>query len=525
MSGITAGLAVLFVGVARWVAKYTRRFGVPDAPISTFGGPAMLAAFFCVFYWGNLPIPIGILVGALAMALIGFIDDCKPFAPLHKLVLTAMASALAIYYGTVLHLTGMVWLDCGLTLLWMVWMCQAFNVFDMADGLSAGSGVVAFAFLWFLGVGDWTLIVVGALVGFLVHNFYPARIYMGDAGSLFFGFLLSVAAIQVANDVDGWLAGAVVVGLPNFEAVFISVMRFAKGRPISRASRDHVAQRLVQWGRSDRVAVAMIWSVGVVLGGIGVLVVKMILPAWIAIAVVAGLAGGAWAGLARVDMEGDGCDGRPVSLLSKNWLVHRLMRQAMVDVKDRVGKQVLDVGCGAMPYAQIFAERFECYVGMERDRLRYENIDVCGDAMELPFGAEAFDTVLCNQVLEHVPEPQLVMDEMARVLKSGGSLILTAPHIWGEHEIPHDYFRYTRYGLKYLAEKSDFAIYDVRALAGFWVTFGVRFCYYLARFDRGVFIPFVRLAFFIVQFGALVLDCLHRVESEAWNFMLVAQKA
>ena len=116
------------------------------------------------------------------------------------------------------------------------------------------------------------------------------------------------------------------------------------------------------------------------------------------------------------------------------------------------------------------------------------------------------------------------IDEIARVLRPGGYLILTAPHIWGLHEIPHDYFRFTPYGLRHLAEKSGLTVHTTRALAGFWVTAGTRFCYYLARFERGPLIPFVRVGFFVIQLGALFLDRLHRVESEAWNFLLIAQK-
>ena len=519
--GITAILSALFTAVARLIA---RRFNAPDAPVSTLGGTALLAALFCGFYFLPQSLPLGLVIGAVGMALIGFLDDYKPFAPLHKFALTLAVAGIAAYLGPRIHLTNIIWIDAPLTALWMVWMCHAFNVLDMEDGLSAGSGIIASLSLWLISAGDWALVTAGALVGYLLHNFHPARILMGDTGSLLIGFLLSSMAVSVANHIGGHMgviAPLIALGLPIFEAVFISTIRFAKGRSIVRASRDHVAQRLVQWGLPVRAAVALMWLTGIILGALAFL---FTLGHWISLVGVACLAIGAWMGLSRVDMEGDGCDGRPVGLFGKNWLIHRIMRQTMAEVKELVNGKLLDAGCGNKPYVRIFEDRVQQYIGLEKGRGRYERADVWGDVLDLPFRDGTCDTVLCNQVLEHVPNPQEAIDEMARVLRPGGYLILTAPHIWGLHEIPHDYFRFTPYGLRHLAEKSGLTVHTTRALAGFWVTAGTRFCYYLARFERGPLIPFVRVGFFVVQFSALFLDRLHRVESEAWNFLLIAQK-
>ena len=82
--------------------------------------------------------------------------------------------------------------------------------------------------------------------------------------------------------------------------------------------------------------------------------------------------------------------------------------------------------------------------------------------MDLPFGDRSFETVFSSQVLEHVPEPWRMVEDMARVLKPGGHLILTAPHIWGLHEVPHDYFRFTSYGLQHLARRAGPGVGDHR---------------------------------------------------------------
>ena len=516
---ISAVLAVLFVAFARLIAKRTRRFGVP---VSTLGGPALLVALFFVFPFAALP--LGFAVGALGMALVGFVDDWRPFSPMHKFALTLAVAGVVAGMGPRIQLTEVVWIDGALTALWMVWMCHAFNVLDMADGLSAGIGVIASLALYLMGAGHWALVAAGALVGYLTHNIHPARIYMGDAGSLLFGFLASGMGVVVADQaggISGVVAPFIALGIPTFEAAFISAIRFAKGRSIARASRDHVAQRLVQCGLSVRVAVALMWAAGLVIGALGLAVTH---GYWIAALGALCLATGAWLGLSRVDMEGDGCDGRAVGLFGKNWLIHRIMRQAMGEVTALATGRLLDAGCGAKPYTGIFAGHVQRHIGLEKGRRRYGRADVWGDVLALPFRDCTFDTALCNQVLEHVPEPRMAMDELARVLRPGGYLIVTAPHIWGLHEVPHDYFRFTPYGLRHLAERAGLAVCKTHALAGFWVTAGARFCYYLARFDRGPFIPFVRMGFFFIQLGALFLDRLHRVESDAWNFLLIAQK-
>jgi len=93
----------------------------------------------------------------------------------------------------------------------------------------------------------------------------------------------------------------------------------------------------------------------------------------------------------------------------------------------------------------------------------------------LPFKDAVFDTVLCNEVLEHVPEPARLMAEVARVLKPGGVLLLTTPQTWGLHMEPYDFYRYTKYGLRYLAEKSGLEVIEVAPTCGLWATLAQRF--------------------------------------------------
>jgi SAM-dependent methyltransferase len=212
-----------------------------------------------------------------------------------------------------------------------------------------------------------------------------------------------------------------------------------------------------------------------------------------------------------------------MGLFCANWLVERINRAYVQEAAGRYGRgRVLDAGCGRRPYAEFYSD----YTGLEFDRTRYADApaDVWGSGMELPFRDKAFATVFSSQVLEHVPEPWRMVAEMARVLEPGGHLILTAPHIWGLHEVPQDYFRFTCYGLEHLARRAGLQPIEVRPMAGYWVTAGVRFCYYLRHFERGPLKPVVRVMFALIQLMAWGLDRLHRVESDAWNYLLVARR-
>jgi ubiquinone/menaquinone biosynthesis C-methylase UbiE len=172
--------------------------------------------------------------------------------------------------------------------------------------------------------------------------------------------------------------------------------------------------------------------------------------------------------------------------LTRNKIINHIEKAAA----HYAGGKLLDVGCGSKPYQALFRSRVDEYLGLDvpyeyrpagrhsmEDGQDGRDIDVYGSALALPVADAAFDTVVSFQVLEHVPEPQMMFAEMSRVLKPGGYLILMAPQMWHLHEVPRDYFRYTRYGLAYLAEKSGMDVVEITPLAGFWARVGLKISY------------------------------------------------
>ena len=212
------------------------------------------------------------------------------------------------------------------------------------------------------------------------------------------------------------------------------------------------------------------------------------------------------------------------SLFSKNGLVHRIVQRHLEHTTSYAHGILLDVGCGGRPYSLLYDAGITRYIGLEYPGPYSKDIrfDIGGDALHLPCKNESIDTVLSNQVIEHVREPWTMLAEIERVLKPGGTLILTAPHIWGLHNEPDDYYRFTKYGLRYLLDKAGLQVIYIHAMAGYWVTAGARFCYYVARIIRPRFL--LPPVYAVVQVIAKTLDRLHHVESDTWNYIAVATK-
>jgi SAM-dependent methyltransferase len=196
------------------------------------------------------------------------------------------------------------------------------------------------------------------------------------------------------------------------------------------------------------------------------------------------------------------------------------MRALLEDLREcRVWARgrVLDVGCGNQPYRELFAPVVRDYVGLDRQE-QGSRPDVVGDALRLPFPAETFDTVLMIQVLEHLPDPEGAVSEVGRVLKRGGRAILTAPQYWRLHEEPHDYYRFTRFGLIHLVQRSGLRVLRVKAQGGAWALAGQALANTMsARRAVHRLTPLVNLLF-------RVCDRLWPDEGDPINHLLVVEK-
>jgi len=216
---------------------------------------------------------------------------------------------------------------------------------------------------------------------------------------------------------------------------------------------------------------------------------------------------------------------------TKNWLVYKIADKALDEVIQKYARGILcDIGCGEKPYKIMTRPYVTEHVGLDHENTLHDKskINLFGTVYEIPIENEYFDTVLCTAVLEHLEEPDKAIKEANRILKSGGYAIYSIPLFWHLHEEPRDFYRYTKYGLKYLFEKNGFEIVELKPLSGFWVTFGQELVYYLWRFRRGGKLnPFwwiVPVLGIFIQGICYLLNKIDHSEEFTWMYLLVARK-
>jgi SAM-dependent methyltransferase len=213
----------------------------------------------------------------------------------------------------------------------------------------------------------------------------------------------------------------------------------------------------------------------------------------------------------------------------KNLLVNSLHDRALRDLARRyVSGRLVDIGCGDKPYQALLAPYVTEHVGIDHVGTQHghSRVDLWGTAYDLPVPAASFDSALCTAVLEHLEEPEAALRECHRVLRPGGCAVYSVPFIWHLHEQPRDFYRLTEFGIRYLAEKVGFDLVELRALSGFWVTFGQLFVYNLYRLHRGPmrYLPLIPAVGLAIQGASYLLDRLDRSEEWTWMYMFVLRK-
>jgi ubiquinone/menaquinone biosynthesis C-methylase UbiE len=211
-----------------------------------------------------------------------------------------------------------------------------------------------------------------------------------------------------------------------------------------------------------------------------------------------------------------------------NWLVHRI-HDASLALAIRLFSNglLLDIGCGEKPYQNLTKGIVKKHVGLDHPGSIHnqQHVDIIATAYETGLASNSIDTVLCTVVLEHIERPQDAVNEMFRVLKPGGYVILSTPLFWHLHEEPRDFYRYTKYGLEYLFTTAGFEIVEIKPLSGFVVTFSQELIY----FFRFIFRGFLRFLLFpiqtFIQLLAIWLNRWDRSHGFTWAYLLVARKS
>jgi UDP-GlcNAc:undecaprenyl-phosphate GlcNAc-1-phosphate transferase len=269
----------------RWHKKETALMGGVAIFVSTM---AVWIAAASLLGWSSFGKPyIPIALCASGMFVLGLIDDLHTMDPQHKLAGQIVLTSILVFLGFRLEWTSYKTIDLFLSILWIVGITNAFNLLDNMDGLSAGIAFIASLFIFLLYSSNpdaislaavllMTASYLGALLGFLVYNFNPASIFMGDAGSLFIGFVIACLTTMggagqamggnVAHLLSVIAIPILIVFIPIVDTGFVSFMRKLFSRPISQGGKDHSSHRMVAIGLSERKAVLVLYAFSVASG-------------------------------------------------------------------------------------------------------------------------------------------------------------------------------------------------------------------------------------------------------------------
>lgn len=278
---MAASALIVAIGSTPIVRYLAMQLGVLDqpaarkihvAPVPLMGGAAIYLAFIAALFFfgerGYVNEVIGIFIGATLVSLVGALDDNWGLGSYAKLAVQVAAAGILILSGVQVRLFSPV-VDISLTVLWVVGITNAFNLLDNMDGLSGGVAMIGAAFFTLLAamsdqylVGVLAAALCGACAGFLVYNWNPAHIFMGDTGSLFLGFLLAAVGIKLRFPMNSpsitWLIPVMVLGLPIFDTTLVFISRLRRGKnPLTAAGKDHISHRLARLTGSRREAVLL----------------------------------------------------------------------------------------------------------------------------------------------------------------------------------------------------------------------------------------------------------------------------
>lgn len=311
---------LLAVGGTPLIRRMALRLGVTDAPnarklhvqpVPLLGGAAIYLAFMLVLLFlgdrAYVNETVGIFIGATLMSFMGVVDDRWGLGSYAKLLGQLLAAAILIVGGVQVRLFGG-WIDIAVTMLWVVGITNALNLIDNMDGLAGGVAMIAAVFFTLLAalsgqylVGALAAALAGACLGFLIYNWNPAHIFMGDAGSLFLGFLLAAVGIKLRFPANSntitWLIPILIMAVPIFDTALVFLSRLRRGKnPLTTPGKDHLSHRLAFLTGSRREAVLICYLIAGAIGLVAIFLTQATLTEaiFIGVALIAVALYGMW---------------------------------------------------------------------------------------------------------------------------------------------------------------------------------------------------------------------------------------
>ncbi|MCL2437158.1 MAG: undecaprenyl/decaprenyl-phosphate alpha-N-acetylglucosaminyl 1-phosphate transferase [Clostridiales bacterium] len=318
-------LTLIFTPVAIFIAPKIGAVDIPKdnrrmhtKPMPRFGGIAIFIgtmSSIAIFLVPQDPQMVGVLVGGALIYILGLIDDLKGLPAKVKFLGQIAIACVVFAFGIRIDfISNFFAIDLGytffpgvvaflITIIWIVGITNTINLIDGLDGLAAGVTMIASFSIAYAGYISWTLegpsvatlsmlALAGGALGFLPYNFNPAKIFMGDSGSLFLGFMLAVLSIEGATKsatVVASIAPMLVLGVPVFDTAFAIFRRLINKRPIMEADKGHLHHRIMAVGFGQRRAVLMLYGISATMGVAAVLLTRDLFMESIALLAIAGM--------------------------------------------------------------------------------------------------------------------------------------------------------------------------------------------------------------------------------------------
>ena len=361
------------------VGRYALRLGVvakprPDRwagrPVPLLGGIAIFASMVVGILFGcdQLPLPaVGLILGGLFLLVFGVFDDRFSFRPQTKLIAQILGACIVTGFGIGFKVRPVEYFNVLISIFWIVAIINAINLMDNMDGLAPGVSLVAAVFLFVQLAGSGlpyraaiAAALAGSLAGFLIYNFPPARIFMGDAGSLSVGLVLAglslsnaLFAEQKLGALSVFFGPALVLAVPLLDVLLVSLTRIMRGQPISQGGLDHSSHRLIMLGLSERKALLVFYTLAAVSGWVGSQLAQgarlrfsvFLVPlSWIPLGLFF-----AWLARIRIATEESASEGRLAVIVG--WVFKR-----------RMAEVVMDLGLAFVAFCLAYALRFDFHI-------------------------------------------------------------------------------------------------------------------------------------------------------------------
>ncbi|MBF7096139.1 glycosyltransferase family 4 protein [Alkalibacter mobilis] len=280
------------IGLTPLVSKVAIAVGAVDKPnkrkvhkvlMPTLGGLAIFGAFYAghlLFRYPHYQFN-AIFIGSLIILVTGIIDDIFDLSPKIKLLAQFTAASVVIFYGQLYFRSftfpfiGVVdpgYLGCVVAYLWIIGMTNAINLIDGLDGLASGVSSITFLTMYYLAaqmndyfIMTYALILAGSTMGFLIYNFHPAKIFMGDTGAMFLGYIISVMALMGFRNATfiSFVVPVLILGVPVFDTLFAIIRRKLSGKSVIEADKGHLHHVLMAQNASQTKSVLIIYGISI----------------------------------------------------------------------------------------------------------------------------------------------------------------------------------------------------------------------------------------------------------------------